>query len=234
MLPMGYNKLKVLKGGFVVKAVIFDFDGTLVDTLPVCIEAFKVVFLKYTGSRLTEDEIISQFGPTELGIFKKTMNDQWQEAHQDYLETYASMHNDKLQMEVGLLDFINDLQKKGIRIAIVSGKGAHSMAISLKHFGLESIFEKVITGSDHGADKSKHLKTLLDAWHIKPEDAVYIGDTAYDMKVANALGMIAVGAAWTPGAKVLELMEQKPEVIFTKGTLIKNWFDSYAIRRKKM
>lgn len=217
-----------------MKAVIFDFDGTLANTLPICIEAFKRVFLKHLNIEMNETEIKRRFGPTEKGVIRDQMGDEWQACYQDYLQVYESLHDANLCLEEGLESFLSTLNEKGIRSAIVSGKGADTMAISLRHLGLEERFEKVITGSDHGADKRNHLKALLSEWHIQPEDAMYIGDTAYDMKVANELGMIAVGAAWTPGSSALELMNENPVSVFTKAWLLKDWFNDYQKQREKI
>ncbi|OAB39253.1 hypothetical protein PMSD_04815 [Paenibacillus macquariensis subsp. defensor] len=56
-----------------IKSVLFDFDGTLADTLPLSFKAFRSVFLKYENKLLTDKEIIDTFGPTEEEIIGKNI-----------------------------------------------------------------------------------------------------------------------------------------------------------------
>ncbi|MDS0527673.1 HAD hydrolase-like protein [Clostridium sp. SHJSY1] len=53
-----------------IKMVAFDFDGTIADTIPMCIEAFKKVISPYAGHELTEHEILQTFGLNEIGMVK--------------------------------------------------------------------------------------------------------------------------------------------------------------------
>jgi pyrophosphatase PpaX len=58
---------------FKIKAIIFDFDGTLADTLPVCFSAFQAVFRKFDNRELTPEEIKAMFGPSETGIIRRNL-----------------------------------------------------------------------------------------------------------------------------------------------------------------
>ena len=206
-----------------MKTVIFDFDGTLVDTIPLCIEAFKKTLKKYLNKDFSTQEITSYFGPNETGILKTLLDDKWESALNDYLEYYESLHTSELKTVPGIVELLDYLKENKTRLAIVSGKGSESMAISLKHLGIESYFEHVMTGSEHGAEKELHLKTLLESMGIDSTEAVYVGDTAYDMEVANSLGMVSLGAAWTERARILDIMNESPDAVFTKTFLMQNW-----------
>ena len=54
-----------------IKTAIFDFDGTLADTIPLCREAFRRAIQKLDGRILTDEEIERQFGPDDLGVIQK-------------------------------------------------------------------------------------------------------------------------------------------------------------------
>ncbi|MBD7937771.1 HAD hydrolase-like protein [Cytobacillus sp. Sa5YUA1] len=54
-----------------MKAVLFDFDGTLANTLPICYAAFNKVFQKFDQRTLSNHEVLSMFGPSETGIIRK-------------------------------------------------------------------------------------------------------------------------------------------------------------------
>jgi pyrophosphatase PpaX len=68
------------------KGIIFDFDGTIADTLPLCFHSFKEIFSKYDQRDLSTEEIIDMFGPSEVGIIHQNLNnsDQIESAIQDY------------------------------------------------------------------------------------------------------------------------------------------------------
>jgi pyrophosphatase PpaX len=81
------------KDVFIIKAVIFDFDGTLADTLPVCFFAFQAVFREFDNRELTNEEIKAMFGPSETGIIRKNlMNNDYEKAIELFYEKYNDEH----------------------------------------------------------------------------------------------------------------------------------------------
>jgi phosphoglycolate phosphatase-like HAD superfamily hydrolase len=75
-----------------LKGVIFDVDGTLGDTLPVCISACRSAFFVATGRSYRDEEIEATFGPTEDGIVRRVAGDRWKEAWEAFLEEYYRSH----------------------------------------------------------------------------------------------------------------------------------------------
>src|SRR3989442_10148617 len=78
--------------------------------------------------------------------------------------------------------------------------------MSLRHFGLDDAFDAVEPGSPEGVVKTPAIRRLLERWRLRPEDAVYVGDGASDMRAAHEAGVIAAGAgpgfgAPGPGAR---------------------------------
>ncbi|MBL2346880.1 HAD family hydrolase, partial [Klebsiella pneumoniae] len=56
-----------------LRTIIFDFDGTLADTLPLCYYSFQNVFWQFDNKKITEAEILSMFGPSEVGIIHENL-----------------------------------------------------------------------------------------------------------------------------------------------------------------
>ena len=76
-----------------IKMVAFDFDGTIADTIPMCIEAFKKAVSPYAGHDLTDYEIIQTFGLSETGMVKAVVKDNWKPALQNFYFYYEKMHD---------------------------------------------------------------------------------------------------------------------------------------------
>lgn len=78
---MGRTKLGIK----MIKMVAFDFDGTIADTIPMCIEAYKKAITPYAGHELTRQDIIQTFGLNEIGMVKAVVKDNWKLALNDFL-----------------------------------------------------------------------------------------------------------------------------------------------------
>lgn len=205
-----------------LKGFIFDLDGTLLDTIPVCYVAFRKTFQKYLGRHYSDQEITSLFGPTEEGIFKKILPHCWQDALADYLYEYEKEQKGMTPFP-GIIDALTLLKRKRQHLAIVSGKGSASMGISLKETGLSPFFEIVVTGSETRADKPFHIRQVLKNWDIDPEETAYIGDTAYDVKAAKEAGLLPIGALWAKTAEIGKIKAAQPFLYFTETVAFSEW-----------
>src|SRR4051794_19077537 len=119
-----------------IKGVIFDLDGTLANTLPLCIQAFRQSVEPLINKPVTDEEIIATFGPSEEGTIMALAPDYYDQGVADYLHYYKNLHNLCPVPFENIKDLLIVLKHKGVRIAMVTGKGKQSTAISLQHFEL--------------------------------------------------------------------------------------------------
>jgi pyrophosphatase PpaX len=96
-----------------LRCVIFDLDGTLGDTLPVCFEAYWHAFEKFLGRHYTDREIAALFGPTEEGIVQRLVPEQWPACLEAYLGAHERMHNKYLEPVTGIEDALRLLRRRG-------------------------------------------------------------------------------------------------------------------------
>ena len=181
-----------------LRGIIFDLDGTLADTLPVCIQAFQETMLHFNSRRPSDAEIISLFGPTEEGILETLLPERrLDETLPCFLAEYARLHERLCrQLFPGVENALSLLKANGIRMAIVSGKGQQSADISLRVLGLDRWIDCVETGFADRPDKPRSIRKVLDHWKILPDQAAYVGDMPSDMQSARQAGVLPLGAAW--------------------------------------
>lgn len=129
-----------------LRGMIFDLDGTLGDTIPVCIQAFQRTFHHYLGHLVPAQDIIAMFGPSEEGMLQRQLPQTWPQALDMYLEEYARAHATCREPFPGLLPLLTTLQGRGVRLGIVTGKGPRSASISAHMLGLDVFFDGIEAG----------------------------------------------------------------------------------------
>ena len=205
------------------RAVLFDLDGTLADTLPLCIRAFRHAIEPAAGRAVSDAEIVATFGPSEEGTIRALVPGQYDAALAAYLHHYERLHGDCPAPFAGIAALLRDLRRRGVRLGMVTGKGARSTVLSLRRFGLEDVFEIVETGSPHGPRKTEALQAILAAWNMAPGEAVYIGDAPSDVAAARAAGVAVVSAAWAGSADPAALRALAPDLLAATVDELRGW-----------
>ena len=180
-----------------LKAIIFDLDGTLADTMDICVQALQETIALFAGSPLPEAELYAHFGPSEEGILHAVLGERGPAAYKHFLGIYERLHqNGKPILFPGVVEMLDFLRERGLRVAIATGKGAETAAISLGYAGLGSTIERVETGFITGGNKPVLIQRVLAGWDMPPDQAAYVGDAPSDMQAARQAGVLALGAAW--------------------------------------
>ena len=148
-----------------IKLVAFDLDGTIGDTIPMCLKALKKAVTPYvTLNDVSENDILETFGLNEKGMIKKLVGYNWEEALNDFYVIYEQMHIMCPRPFDGITELIEKLKKKSILIALVTGKGEKSCAITLRQFNMDTCFDKVKTGNPFKNNKAENFRELLAYW----------------------------------------------------------------------
>ena len=204
-----------------VKLVAFDLDGTIGDTIPFCIAAFKKAVEPYVRHELSENEIVQTFGLNEEGMIKQVAGRYWQEALAEFYLLYEQMHGMCPRPFQGIPELLKELKSEySLPLALITGKGARSCSISLKQFGLESYFDSIETGSPEKNRKSEVIENLLRNYCLSPHEILYVGDTVSDVLSCRQAGVECLSATWAPGTAVAELEKiNAPNIIPTVQAL---------------
>lgn len=207
-----------------IKALIFDLDGTIGNTLPLCIQAFRQSIEPLAMKKLSDQDIIATFGPSEEGTIQTLIPEHYEEGIVNYLQFYQDLHDICPDPFPGIIDLLDQLRAKGIRIAMVTGKGEHSTVITLKKFGLSSHFEHIETGSPKGPVKEKGIAAVLQQWpDLNKDSIIYVGDAPSDITASRKAGIPVVAAAWAPTAEPEQLLANNPDKIFYSLNDFTDW-----------
>ncbi|MFF2089424.1 HAD family hydrolase [Paenibacillus sp. NPDC058174] len=215
-----------------IKVVLFDFDGTLADTLPLSFIAFKTVFKQYDNRDVTNDELIAMFGPTAEYIIGENFKDKVlvQQAIEDYYSLYEKGHFDDFQNDQGIVGLLHFLKEKGIKIGVITGKSKRAFQISSEALHLLSFFDITITGDD--VDKAKPdpegINKALNILGIDKSDALFVGDSNADILAGKAAGVRTYGVRWLSTYQSL-VYDVSPDGIFDSVTEFRELLEKESV-----
>jgi phosphoglycolate phosphatase len=178
------------------KAILFDWDNTLVDTWPLIHHAFNVVQREFSQPLWSLAEVKTNATHSMRDAFPKLFGAQAGRASIVYQEAYRAIHLQKLQPITGAkktLDII--AAQSDIYCALVSNKRGESLREEVTHLGWDAYFSKVIGSGDAARDKPNPDTALLalEGSPLAAGDVVwFIGDTVVDLQCAAHLGAKAV------------------------------------------
>jgi beta-phosphoglucomutase family hydrolase len=182
-----------------IKAVIFDMDGVIVDSEPIHIEAEKQVLLKH-GVKITTEELRTYTGTTaefefndlirkyELDTTAKTLFDEKEVIMFRLLE-------ERTEPTKGVIDLIKELKQEGFKLGIATSGHRKLAHYYLRRLGLESFFDTVVCAEDITRSKPDPEIFLKAAQRlgIEPSECVAIEDAKFGVEAAKRAGMRAVG-----------------------------------------
>lgn len=190
-----------------ISTVLFDLDGTLIDTNELIISSYLHTLDKYFPNHFKREDVLPFMGPSLHEVFDKLNPEKTEEMILAY-RTFNKANHDLLVKEFeGVYDTVKLLKEKGYKLGVVTTKKLDVAQMGLKLAKLESFFEVVIA-IDHvekiKPDPEPILKALalLDA---KPEEALMIGDNYHDILGGQNAGTKTAGVAWSlKGRETLE------------------------------
>lgn len=217
-----------------LKCIIFDLDGTLADTLPLCLGSFQKALKKFSGKDFTFEEIESLFGRSEEGIIKALVPECWQECLKYFLDTYKNDHYICPKTFSGITEALDILKGNDIKLAMVTGKGYNSAVISLNYLKLDHYFEIVETGSSERPNKEDNILSVLSKLGLNAKESAYMGDTPYDIEVSHATGVLSISAGWASTTNLEQIKKQNPSLIFENVDSFIDWINTNIVENKNL
>lgn len=182
-----------------ITTLLFDFDGTLLDTNDLIIQSFLSVLGKRYPGRFTKEDALGFIGPSLKQTFDEIDESLTEVMIQEYRAWNIDMH-DELAVEFdGVAQTLRLLKAKGIKMAIVSTKRSDIVKKGMKLMGIEDLFEVVI-GLDNVVNPKPDPEPILLALEqlgATKEEALMIGDNSHDIEGGHNAGVRTAGVAWT-------------------------------------
>ena len=184
-----------------IAAVIYDHDGTLVDSLAVVVEATNTALRARNLSACPAAEIIKGMAhPTipRMGLHSQVTDPQVlaQLAQEFYVVMHRLPH--LVRAYDGVPQVIAQIAARGVPQGMVSNNSGAFIRAAMQHLGLASAFTAMLGEDDCPAPKPDHRGALLAAAQcgVAPEACLFIGDSPADCAAAHGAGMRAVGVTW--------------------------------------
>ncbi|HET9425643.1 MAG TPA: HAD-IA family hydrolase [Gemmatimonadaceae bacterium] len=180
--------------------VLFDLDGTLIDSIDLIVKSAQFAFLKCDIECPTDAEWLAGVGRPLPVMFGHFAPGREQELIAAYREFQLANHDLLVRVYDGVPEMLGELAAWGHPMAIVTSKSNVLALRGLVHTGIDQYFEHVV-GMDscqrHKPDPEP-VRIALDRLSRDPEGAWFVGDSVHDMESGNAAGVQTVGALWGP------------------------------------
>ncbi|WP_018924858.1 HAD family hydrolase [Salsuginibacillus kocurii] len=195
------------------KAIIFDVDGTIIDTEKVILRALKRTLENELGKTYKEEELRFVLGIPGEEALKKLKVPRIKEIHRKWTEAVAEGGGD-ISLFAGIEEVIQHLANGNVRLGVVTSKLREELRSEFTPFGLDGHFETMICADDTCRRKPDPdpLVACMEALNVKVGETIYIGDSSYDNQSAHAANVDFGLAYW--GAKTTE--GYQAEYIFKK------------------
>ena len=183
--------------------ILFDLDGTLLDTHDLILDSMRYATREVLGCTVPDDELMAKVGtPLHSQMVEIStahgMPERADELTSVYRAYNEAIHDEWVRTFDGIHELLTTLQATGIRMGVVTSK-RHELALQgLRVCGIDGFFELMV-GPDDWPDAKPHPGGIIRAMEllgVAPEQTWYVGDSPFDIQAGNSAGCFTVAALW--------------------------------------
>ncbi len=199
-----------------IDTIIYDLDGTLIDTNNIIVRSFQSTFKKHFPSlKISLSKIYSFIGPTLHDTFSKYTDNPFliEEMIRSYREFYVKYEVGSHRLYPNVIQVIKKLKQKGYQLAVLTSKFKEAAWPSYTHYGLDKLFDEFV-GLDDVKNPKPHPDAINEVLKRFPTcvGAIMIGDNQGDILAGKNAGIYSAGVAWSlKGTN--HLLEVSPDFI---------------------
>ncbi len=206
--------------------ILFDFDGTVMDTNTVILKSWQHTFQTIENRSEDEKKIIETFGePLDITVKKFFPDVPVEEAVEIYRSYHRDNFGDLISVFPGMKELLADVKDQGYKTGLVTSRLLYTTQQGLEKYDLEDYFDIVVTAEDTKKHKPdpEPINIALQKVCSRPENSLMLGDTMFDILCAKNAGVTSVLAGWSLALQAGDdFGENAPDhVIETAGGLLK-------------
>ncbi len=176
------------------RLIVWDFDGTLADTLALSVEVYNAMAARYGFLPLTDFEAVR--GLTGRSFFRRHGIPYWRlPALAAEYRVAVKDHMPSIRLFDGVSDVLRGLRDSGRRLGVLSSNAAGNIRVCLEANGVSELFDFVV-GYPRLLGKAVAIRKLLRRERTAPGALLYIGDEVRDVKAARAAGVDVAAVGW--------------------------------------
>jgi phosphoglycolate phosphatase len=189
----------------IIRAVFFDLDGTLVDSLEDLTDAVNHIRSAYSRPPLAADAVRLKVGKGARNLVEQVLPDvadaEIDRALGMFLEFNKQHIADKSRLYPGILEALHELAARDIQMAVISNKNEVLSTLILQTLGIYDLFENICGGDTYPESKPSPLPLLkvTDKLGIAPHECVMVGDSINDMQAGQQANITSSGCTWGYG-----------------------------------
>ena len=196
--------------------VLFDIDGTLIDSGAIIVASMRHAATTVLGRDVPDDALRSAVGgPGLIAQMRALDASRVDDLVRVYRENNEPLHAG-LQACVGIEDALAALRAEGRRLGVVTAKRHASVRLAWNVLpGLEPLFEVVVAADDteHHKPDPAPIRRALELLQVDAVEAAYVGDSPFDVAAARAAGVYAVAVTWGGIHTRERLVEERPDAV---------------------
>lgn len=185
-----------------IRTILFDLDGTLIDTNELIAASFAHTFEQF-GFAFTEEEMLAFNGPPLVDTFRAYLPERVEEMVTIYREHNKEHHDMYVKVFPHVKETLKALQEAGIQIAVVTSKMLSVAKHGLEFTGLTPYVEHLIALDDveHAKPHPESVLKAMDLLNANPESTLMVGDNYQDIKAGQNAGIRTAGVEWSHKGK---------------------------------
>lgn len=178
--------------------VIFDLDGTVVDTVELIVESFRHATRTVLHQELPDEVITAGVGQPLMTQMERLSVEHARELYDVYREYNHRRHDELIRGYDGVEEMLSSLKGAGRRLGIVTSKSRDTTAMAFRAVGLRRYFDAVVTASDSAEHKPSPvpIRLCLERLAATTAGAIYVGDSPVDIQAGAAAGVATAAVAW--------------------------------------
>jgi pyrophosphatase PpaX len=197
-----------------LKAILFDLDGTLINTNELIVETFQYTYKTILNLDVPREEIVQYFGEPLIDTLAKYDSQKVETLLKTYRDYNFKRHDEIVTIFPGVKETLIQLKDKGYLLAIVTSKKNNAAQKGLDLFELSPLFDCLVGCDDtekHKPNPDPILKAL-DNLNLEPQEALMVGDSPYDLLCGKNAGTFTAVVKYTEHS-LERLISLKPDLV---------------------